>query len=593
MAQQEKSEDCPAKSELDIDLVAALYQAAGETSAFEGLAQTLKERYDFGQAGQNDQLPKAIDRQLGTIQEMMQLQAQGPSADPLERAVEEVPTPSVVLDPYGKVILTNEGGEGLFQLRPGDRFPPDLIDPRYRSQFNSFVASARLRGNRRRIVVRLDPQALNLTEHDAFPLELAEAMIIESPKRDNGCIALRTMDIPWVKTINSQLAETFGLTGAEAEVSRDFYHLRDTRTVAEKRGTSLATVQTQLKSIYGKTQTANQAELLQMLSLLCARASLDKRSKLAAWSNPLGREASFIRKDGREIAYSWQGAEHGRPVAVIHGQSMGHIFPEEADRIYHDAGIKLWILSRPGFGHSEYNPDIPTMDDHAAAITEFYDHLSIRGAPALTISSGIVGLSKALLADPGMTSSIANFGYLWNAELQITGRLPTYQRVIFQMAYNSPRLLKVVVSIAYRNIRKSGVDWYLDKLLSGMQVDSDYIASSHNAGLIRAAAEHMLIQGPEVFVRELQQTQDPWVENLRKLGKPMMFALPEHDSIHDFDEYRRGMNVASDTAFEVLENSGELYFYKSAEAIARLATAHFAATAKGYEDVSAVTLPAE
>lgn len=578
-------------AELDIELVSALYRAAGEPSAYEDLVEALQVRYDAKGPAEAAVIRPAVVRQLDKISTIIADQGPSLSQDPLERAVEEVPTAALVIDPFGKILLTNEMGEQLFAAKPGESFNLDFVDPAYRRQFSDFVASARLHGNQRRIIIRLD--TFGEASQGAVPIELAEATIVESVRRDHGCIALRTLEIPWTDSIERQLEEAFGLTEAECAIAREFYQMRETKAVAQRRGTSVATVQTQIKSIYAKTQTSGQAQLLQLLSLLCARANLDKTSRLSAWTNPLGREATFTRSDGNEIAYSWQGAENGKPVLVVHGQSLGHIFPPEAERLFRQAGLKLFVISRPGFGHSEIDPKMRAIDDHALAIREFCEHLGIRGAPALTVSSGLVGLSRALESDAEIVSSVANIGYLWNDDVEITGRLPTQQRVIFYMARHAPALLRVVVGIAYRNVRRQGVDWYIERLIGGLKVDEGYFRSGRNAGLIRAAAGHLLIQGSEIYCRELQQPLDPWITPLRQSSLPLLFALPEHDSIHDFDEYVSSLDLGSKASFSKLPDVGELYFYKASESIARLTIRHFAETVAGYEAcLEAITEPA-
>ena len=570
-------------AELDIELVAALYRAAGEPDAFEDLIEALKTRYQRQTSDEDEDLRDAVVRQLDTINTIVAEQGPGLSRDPLERAVEEVPTAAIVIDPFGKVILTNELGEDLFAARPGGTFDLDLVEPSYRRQFSDFLASARLRGNQRRIIIRLDTNA-NDNEADAIaPIELAEAIIVDSARRDHGCIALRTMEIPWTASIERQLEEAFGLTQAECAIAREFYELRDTKGVAQRRGTSLATVQTQIKSIFAKTQTTGQAQLLQVLSVLSARAALDKRSRVAAWSNPIGREASFIRSDGRSVAYSWQGEEDGKPVLVLHGHTLGHIFPPEADRAFRAAGLKLHLLSRPGFGHSEFDPNASSIDDSARSIVEFCEEMGLRRVPVITISSGLTGLSRALERNPQIASSIMHLGYLWFKHLPVSHEVPSIQQIIFKLAGRAPRLLSTFSQIAYRNMRRVGVDWYIDRVLGDKSHDISYFRSSQNAGLIRAAAGHLLVQGPDLYARELYEPREPAFDLLRQSSLPTMLALPEYDTIHDFTAYAEALSLNENVRLELLKDSGELYFYKAAETIARLTIQHFAATAPGYE----------
>ncbi len=569
-------------AELDIALVSALYRAAGEPDALDNLVATLESRYNSRSPVGGEGLRDAVVRELDTIETIVDGQSNSLSRDPLERAVEEVPTAAIVIDPFGKVILTNEYGAELFGARPGQTFDFDMIDPAYRTQFRDFTASARLRGNGRRIILRLDSLGDAEDDDAPGPLQLAEAIIVETTNRDHGCIALRMLDIPWTATVDLQLQEAFGLTRAECEISRQFYELRDTGAVAGHRGTTLATVQTQLKSVFGKTQSASQAQLLQILSLLCARAAIDSKSRLASWSNPIGREATFTRSDGREIAYSWQGAQDGKPVLFIHGHTLGHIFPPEAERLFRDAGLKVLIPSRPGFGHSEYDPELSTADDSAFAITEFCEHLGLKQVPAITASSGLVSLSLAVEQRPDLISSLTSLGYIWFAHLPLEPSMRHYQRMVFRVSHRAPRLFKAFSRIAYRNMQSVGVDWYIDKLMGEDGVDRAFFRSGKNAGLIRAASHHLLVQGPEVYTRELTISRDPILRWLEQGQCRSLFLVPDQDRVHPFEDFKRGLSFGNAAQFAELPDCGEMYFYKRSEDIARRVIQHIEASCPGY-----------
>ncbi|MEL7218378.1 MAG: hypothetical protein AAGK01_08105, partial [Pseudomonadota bacterium] len=179
-------------ADLDIELVSALYRAAGEPDAFEDLVRALQSRYEADASDDAETMRSAVVKQLDTINSIIADQGVTLSQDPLERAVEEVPTAAVVIDPFGRVILTNELGQNLFAARPGEKFNRDLVDPAYRRQFSDFVASARLNGNQRRIILRLDTSK-NETDASAYaPVELAEAMYPDAPQRPVYLVGRRT-----------------------------------------------------------------------------------------------------------------------------------------------------------------------------------------------------------------------------------------------------------------------------------------------------------------------------------------------------------------------------------------------------------------
>jgi DNA-binding CsgD family transcriptional regulator len=65
-----------------------------------------------------------------------------------------------------------------------------------------------------------------------------------------------------------QIAELFGLTGAEAALAADLLAGRSVREIAERRGRSVNTVRTQLALLMAKTEVNRQSELMRLLASL-------------------------------------------------------------------------------------------------------------------------------------------------------------------------------------------------------------------------------------------------------------------------------------------------------------------------------------
>ena len=562
-------------ADLDVELVSALYRAAGEADAFDHLVQTLQDRYRADRAEWVDHVRPSVERQLSTIETILASQDADPSRDELDRAVNEVPNAAIVFDTFGVVIAANQRGEQVFGTKPGQHLSESVIDPFYRQTFREFLRNTRARGNQRRLILRLDPAAMAQEGVAQRSLELCEVMVVESKRRDIACVALRVLDIPWTEKIDTQLSEAFGMTGAECAIAREFYELRDARAVAEARGTSVPTVRTQLKAIYAKTQTANQAQLLHMLSLLAARAAMDSRSKVAAWSNPTGREWSFVRSDGPAVHHTWQGAEDGRPVLVIHGPSIAHVFPPKAEERFRAAGIKLHIISRPGFGNSGTNFHRGPAQDGAQAVLELLDHLGLDRVPVLAISTGLVTLAHALEARPQLASSIVAAGEIYFKHIPLNPALSSYQRLVFRLSRRAPRILATLTRIGHRNMERVGVDWYIERLMGENAWDAAYFRAGHHAGLIRAAAGHLLVQGPDTFARELTVDRSPALTLMRNADYPLLIVLPEKDTAHEIAAYKAGLSLGPHARIEVLHDTGELYFYSAGERLAELVIEHF------------------
>jgi DNA-binding CsgD family transcriptional regulator len=61
------------------------------------------------------------------------------------------------------------------------------------------------------------------------------------------------------------LSQAFGLSRSEVRVALELLRGRELREIAQAHGTTLGTVRSQLKSIYAKTETHRQAELVSLL----------------------------------------------------------------------------------------------------------------------------------------------------------------------------------------------------------------------------------------------------------------------------------------------------------------------------------------
>ncbi|MBV9863331.1 MAG: hypothetical protein JO267_14425 [Alphaproteobacteria bacterium] len=87
------------------------------------------------------------------------------------------------------------------------------------------------------------------------------------PRRPAVLLCVTEPDGPWAPR-GSQLAELFGLTGAEAALAADLLCGRDLREIAERRGRSLNTVRVQLARLMAKTDVNRQSELVRLLASL-------------------------------------------------------------------------------------------------------------------------------------------------------------------------------------------------------------------------------------------------------------------------------------------------------------------------------------
>ncbi len=115
------------------------------------------------------------------------------------------------------------------------------------------------------------PQAVAIERAAKRPLILRASPIARSAREPfQHAHAVLTMSDPEERCADSQtvLRQAFGLTPAEARLAAGLAGGRDLLAMADEKGVSMATARTQLKSIFTKTGTHRQAELVAFLARL-------------------------------------------------------------------------------------------------------------------------------------------------------------------------------------------------------------------------------------------------------------------------------------------------------------------------------------
>jgi len=233
---------------LDLQLLTSVYEAVREDDAFAAMAQAWTARFDaigdtFGEVDDDPLLAQEIERVTGMLGDDLETR----TGDPLQRAVEEIPSAALILTATGRVIMMNQPAEQRFDLVRGAQIPEAIIDAAYVGDYRAMLRSAHVANNRSRAIVRLAAEG----EEDRRPL--AEISLLPSLGTSESYVALRVLDLPWSDAIGDILVESFALTKAESDVARRFFITRDVDHVAAQRDASPDTVRSQLKAILAKT----------------------------------------------------------------------------------------------------------------------------------------------------------------------------------------------------------------------------------------------------------------------------------------------------------------------------------------------------
>ena len=383
----------------------------------------------------------------------------------------------------------------------------------------------------------------------------------------NGTRALHMLDLVWTAHTSRLAQETYDLSAAEAEICRAFLACCDIRAVAAQRGTSEGTVRQQFKSIYAKTQTAGQVQLVRVLAILCARAQ--SPSSWADWSDPLDRECLLTDYDGRQLAYTQMGARAGRPAILVHGPMTGYVLPASVEAALADANITLWAISRPGFGNSEPDLDRPAIDAGARSIVALMDHLGISACPGIGIICGLAPLARLAGQQPDRVTGLLGLGAAAPLDAsQSRDHLPTLQRVVLELARLSPTALEVVFLRGVLAAAQDDIATVLRRMYGQCTPDRAALDDLETLSRLSRGARMILARDPKVFLRDLDMMGAPWLDDLRRANVPCTMIAGAEDPIFPPHVVRR-LGTEANVALTVLEGAGQLIAFQHPGRIAK------------------------
>ncbi len=543
--------------EIDLDIVSASWRSLTDGEAYDTMLNAWERK--FSAVSSEPRIPLVdgvLRRQLASIEELLiEDRTAVRIEDPLEEAVSQTPAPAMVLSPNGLVTALNDGASEYFGVQHGLTAGTEWVRPDSVADFHAVRTSGLGKGNTDYAIIRITPT----DGHDA----LAEVYQLESGSPSQRHTVVRSLELEWLPAVSTALKKVFGFTKAETEIARLLFIHRDFQLVADHRSASLATVRTQIKSILGKAEVHSKAELIRLLALLCARAAFQRERVDLTWSDPLGREQMVTRRDGRKIAYSWMGAENGRPVLFVAGQTSFSFLPEAMCEKLEQRKIKLIAPSLPGHGNSDPVTTQDQLVDGCDAVEELCEALGFDQIPVVTSRGGQFYMIHLAMRRPDLVTALLCVSLPWNISPSRIASLPRNQLTLVKLAEDAPAVLDIICRIGYRMVKQRGPDFYLSRGYTDSSIDTATIADPEIKPLLRAAIRHVLAQGHMAFKREQEMCATKQVADwVRKLQIPLHWLVPgQIGSIVKADlDYIRGLN--SRVSLELIEEAGELIPYQ-------------------------------
>jgi len=542
--------------ELDLDIVSNSWRSVTDHDAHSKMLDAWGRKLALAQ--QNPRIPlidSVLRNQLASLDHLLSDRREVQIEDPVELELAATPAPAMVLSPQGLVAALNFGGANYFGVKQGLRAGTEWLREDSLADFASVHDAGVGKSNIDYAIVRIND------ERDDGAI--AEVYKLEIEGTDGAYTVVRSLELDWDPSISQALMKAFGLTQAESEICELLFAHRDLAIIAEQRSVALGTVRMQVKSILSKVEVHSKTDLVRLLAQLCAR-SASKRSKTDInWTDPLDNETIITRKDGRKLAFSWSGAEDGRPVLYLPDHTTCSLFPETVRTQLEERGVKLMSLSLPGFGNSDPAGDRDQLEDGCAAIEEWCAAMQFGALPAIAGRGSQFYLLHLARRRPDLFTMLMSFGLPWNITSKRTESMRSVDLTTLKLSLDAPFAYGIACRLGYRLIKKHGPDFYWKRIFSSNEADIETAKDLEAPPLLRATVSHIFAQGYDAFRRSQQVCAGHEIsETVMELQTPLHWLIPELSAELGADGFEEIRQLNPNSTVEVVPDTGELLAFQ-------------------------------
>ncbi len=343
---------------------------------------------------------------------------------------------------------------------------------------------------------------------------------------NTGGFVLAGLHNRWTEAHDQILRQMFGLTQAETRVARELLTGANLREIAEATGRSVDTLRTQLKAIRRKTYTANQQQLVRIMTGLEALIKTDGPTGSATG----GSDHVFTLPEGRKISYRIFGPEHGAPCLFIHNMLNGPNFPPQVVKQLHRHGLKFICPLRPGFGSSDLDPvaqrhPAEAPDRFCADMQPFLKHLGYSRLLAIGNMSGAVFAFRLAQRHPDLVQGVFNIsGAVPITEMSQIRAMHYRQQVMALTARFTPRMLPTLLRAGIAQIDAGGVEAFLNALYRPDSPDRALAARPEHRDILFTGFRQVVQQGHWSFAIDSHHVVRDWSKYCQGLSQPVVLV---------------------------------------------------------------------
>lgn len=394
--------------------------------------------------------------------------------------------------------------------------------------------------------------------------------------RDLAVVA--TSEVGWPSELDNTLQAAFQLSETEVEVVRALVECQSLRAIAERRGRSVETVRSQVRSIMSKTETHSQSELVRItLSLMDVVGQTQSVNESLA--NPaMGGAAqlepvpfqTITRPDGRRLDYVVLGDPTGKPVLFMPGDYGLIRWPASGETLARERGVQIIVPVRAGYGHSsEMRYKDKVRDISSEDVAAILNDRGVKRCPIISTGSDSYFSFIFAARYPQMCSALLAYGGAlpYTKAVQFE-RMKKWHRFILANARYAPHLLPFMVKAGFFLARRIGKRGFIHAVYGDCKADVDTFEQPEVYEAMVSGSEIALsdtFSAHRAFSKEvIAQAREDWSEEVvavRDAGIPVHFVNGGQDPMlppATLEEYKAEHPWIN---YTVHEDAGQLIFF--------------------------------
>lgn len=370
----------------------------------------------------------------------------------------------------------------------------------------------------------------------------------------------------WAEHHDEALRQMFGLSNAELRLARDLLTGVSLKEIAEISGRSLETLRTQLKAIRRKTFTANQQQLVRIMT------GMENLGPRASKSHEEPDIQVMRLPDGRVMQVRICGPRDGTPVLFLHNMLNGPNLPVECMTLLHEFGLRCIAPWRPCFGLSDPDPvaceTVSLAPDRLAGDLSFLlQKLGIMRVVVVGHMSGaLYGFRLAQLRPDLVAGVYAIAGGVPIKRMRQILSMTRRQRVLALTARLTPRILPSLLRAGTAQLDSGDAGVFLDALYP--EGSPDHVATripEIRENLIQGIRETVR-QGHLGFEIDAHHVVRDWSRYCDHVSQPVRLIHGTRDGVVSI-ESARAFSRRSNFEFSEIPEGGQLLLHLHARRV--------------------------